>query len=215
MKQELIQQAAQSVLEALEIEIHKLTSVLEVIGRKEWVDHFEGLEQIIKLNTDLSEHEIIIVVSMIFNICKLEYYSDLKAENMIADLLRIDDDKYDIEKIELISKVISSSLDNYLDILFKGIQLIYDRDNVMQSSDVIVDIRPVFDKSAKTILAQTLLISLKLRKMNSGGSEKLSDLTYALSETDLDDLADKIKRAKTKLELIKSKNKKERIIPSI
>ena len=103
--------------------------------------------------------------------------------------------QWDAVKDQLVGAVSSIGPDSPLMISAKASFLTYERQNVLHQTQIISDIRPVFDKAAETI--REMIVTHTLVIYYSDGGDQ-TELHLALDRTDIDTLREQCDRADSK-----------------
>lgn len=137
----------------------------------------------------------------VLGLAGLQYRSDVPPDVLIEALRSSLEARFKPEEIDgwkLIESVFRDILASQaIRTLVKSIELTYDYANLVQSINVITDIRPVFDDAADHVIGAVVSFTLRLTYENGSNVQSLS---LAIDAEDVEKLRDQCDRALKKAE---------------
>jgi hypothetical protein len=146
-----------------------------------------------------------VLVRVILGLAALHKQSGLSIDEIRSGLLESlkttspESEGTGVQTLDALDQVLRVVLHNKVDVLTKCLELSYDFSNLLSSSRLITDIRPVFDSAASRIEAGVVTFTLRLN-FTEGGADKT--LNFALDEKDVRELQSQCDRALKKASLL-------------
>ncbi len=87
----------------------------------------------------------------------------------------------------------------------KALHLSTDFQQLFAAANIVTDVRPVFDEDRKSVAGAIVVQTLRIRFVESGGTDVQKEMSLALDSDDIDKLIAELEKAKQKAECAKER----------
>lgn len=143
----------------------------------------------------IPDHEIAkALVRQLLSLCSAQRSIQFTGEQILADVFanfESEEEQETLDALNTIKRPILSLLEDRSFVLSaKALHLSFDQDKLLVSSNVITDIRPVFDDAREKILGGVILLSIRLEFIVNGERQSVC---VSVDENDVSMLAEQLK----------------------
>ena len=191
---------------------HQLRAVSEVLRNSQIGADFDDIVKEVEQAGGLNSNDARSILVMFIGILGLKDQFESSPDKMVSAIIRDISEDAEIANIQndaalrdTFVELVDSSGARAIRLTQKAYELLIERNNILRSSKVILDMRPVFGgKDNESVEAMTLLYNLKIAHYKTGSFDDPTTTIFALDEDDLKKLKESIVRSEIKAEAIKA-----------
>ena len=193
-------------LEALLLVADRLSEIVDTAAQAGPAASLTGLAKRVAVKMELNPLDIRDALNAIWNIKRYQRARGVEGDELIDQLNKLSgkdsEGRWDDIKEPVLNVLDDVREDHPIFVSIKAHLLAYEHQNLVLSTRLVTDIRPVFDTLGENIFECVVIHTLNV-KHTDGLRDSLT--SFAMDSQDVDDLRNACERAKRKMEVVQEK----------